>query len=176
MDCKDDFEIFELLQDIETEEFPWEMLYARDFEIIEAPEGFEKRVMKCIYELEECRSKPVKLSKLSAMIPAEILENLIYIVWGVVSVLLGAGFILALNEEHIVSFFNNSPALEQYAEFLQSVAQFIDNSVLNLAMAFEFLLNQALLFLDGYRYFFLLVFVVLVTIQLFIYKRSNVQA
>jgi len=149
--CKVDFLVYDSIMNSFSE-----------MSLIEAPEGFEDRVMEKIAQLPEPRTKAAGI-QLSGLV-------------GVFSVLIGLGFILILSKDAIIGWMHTFPQFEPLLSIIVPISTAIDNISYQVSTAIsEFALSLQQIGPD-LTFVPLLLFGVLAGIQFFMYRKERVVA
>ena len=126
-----------------------------------APEGFVEAVAGKIALLPE-RKKAVSS-----------FENLVFIVWGVFSIIFGAGFLLFLNREQIVALMEGNEVFTSYLRFIEPFGVKIEELTVAVQTVMTDALSSAGEFFNSYRYVVLAVFFAAVIVQYAIRLRKK---
>lgn len=151
--CREDFLIYDGMM--------------RDFdglEIVCAPEHFEAGVMARIAEL-----PPLNTAN------AYSLDAIACAVWGIFSVLMGAGFMLFLNQDTIITYLSGNPLYNGYIELLQPVLVYVTLFTENLVTVSRDFFTQTGEWISTFRYVLVFLFAVLTLMQVIIHKRDKVE-
>jgi len=130
--CKADFMIYdEIVSEFSTlDEAP-------------APDGFVDAVMAKIGALE------TESASAKASVKA---DNILVTVWGIFTVLLGLGFVLALNRDAVSTFLASQPALAGYMETLAPLGVMVGDFAAGITAVTQDLFAQAAVLLADVKY------------------------
>ncbi len=135
-----------------------------ELELVSPMDGFETAVMA---KIEECGVIYEKRTSL--------LDNIITVIIGFASVLLGIGFLFAINRDQIIDYLESASFIGSYVSFMKPMLNLIteySNSFINVVTTFA--LNCAR-FMSDYKYGILIAFIAILAIQ-FIRKKDKVEA
>jgi len=152
--CKADFTVYDEI--VSAFEMPEETF---------APDGFVEAVMTKINALESASVK--------ATVKA---DSILLTVWGLFTVLLGLGCVLALNREPISAYLAAQPALAGYMDMLAPIGVMVGEFVSGIAASAEALFSQASTFVAGAKYVVLGIAACLALVQVFLSRRERVAA
>jgi hypothetical protein len=152
-DCKADFEIYDFISS-----------ELQDTGLTPAPESFVVDVMKIVSGLPQ---------------PKQLISNsfdrIMRIALGLFSILFGIGFLLVLNRESIIDYLHGVPAFEGIMETAVPAAESLGAGVNELAgNAYGAFIN-ALEFVSDYRYILAGGIILLVVMQVILYRKRLVR-
>lgn len=152
--CKEDFIIYNQI----LEEFS-------DLNnVISAPDDFEINVMSKINDLGNIYSN------------AEIRkDNVFCILWGLFSVFAGLGTMLVLYKESIINFLSGTPNMSKLIQYLEPVEVFADNFKYSFIQLVNSVMSVATEYAVNLKYVSLIIFILLIAAQYFIYKKDKVE-
>lgn len=152
--CKGDFLIYDEMVNVFSA-----------MEWAKAPENFEALVMEQVRKLE-----PLSKKVTSAV------DNIWCAVWGVFSILLGIGTLLALNGDLILTHMQQTPALSGYVPALQGLSADISLLLGEVSLSFTAAANYLSGYMASIRFVLVAVLGVLIAAQFFVYRKDKVRA
>ena len=134
-----------------------------EFELIPAPDNFSLQVM------EKIKALPAPVEKAESR-----MENATNFVWGTFSVLLGIATLIALNRETILNYMLANESLERYARLVEANVTYFEDIFANAQESFYMMTTILNTYLTESRYLILTIVVVLVSAQIYIYRKEKV--
>jgi hypothetical protein len=107
--CKEEFFIYDKL----LEDF-------KQMELTQAPSDFEEKVMQEILTMDY----DFVYNKNNGLI-----DNIVFIVWGAISVLLGLGFMLVLGNKQILSYLSENEKLNTYVQVFEPITNYLSTLI-----------------------------------------------
>ena len=154
INCKEAFAIYDMMIDDFSE-----------FELIEAPKEFEAQVMEKINELPSASERMINH-----------MDNVVNLMWGGCSVLLGIAALIATNRDLILNYMLENAYLASYAKVIQSNIEYFQNIFVNAENILYSMTTVFNAYVAESRYFILAIFAVLITIQIYIHRKEKVGA
>ncbi len=132
--------------------------------LYEAPEGFVLSVMTRLDDIPQISDRRVQVA-----------DTAVFIIFGVISVLLGSGLLLAYNSDRILEFMSGISYLSGYAEIVRPFSNVVNGFLASFRDVFSMFISQAGGFLYGYRFIIIAVCSVAMITWYFIRKKDKVE-
>jgi hypothetical protein len=136
--CREEFMVYSMMM----EEFEQEGL-------VFAPDGFEVSVMKKISAMPDIHYKAENK-----------LDNAFCLVWGIVSTLVGIGFMLGIYRGQIIKFFSSYKILNVFVAIFEPVSEFTQSLALDIVNGLGAEFSYALGLITLYRFYVIGVIIV----------------
>jgi len=132
--------------------------------LISAPEGFDEAVM------EKIRALPA-ISR-----PREFFDSVVFGIWGVFSVLMGLGVVLALNKDTLLAGMSQNPAYINLMALINPISAYVSDAAGGVAKVWQNAVNAVSAYAGPIKYAVVAAFVLLAAVQFFVHKNDKVEA